>query len=353
MLLANRVRSGRKQPQRAPARVARPASRFLFRCRARQPLENRPATVVHADWSVDPRKRWSAVASLTPAGNYHVERIETFRGIAVKCPGQKARVTVYGFDFPIGVPEQYGLRVPASSFRAFLALLGSGDFAEFFAPARNASQISTGRPFYPAQPGGTKQVHLLEAHGAETINELLRRCERATADRRAACSIFWTLGGNQVGKAALTGWRDIIIPRLSDEQVAVWPFDGSLSDLLRTKATIIVETYPADAYRQLSLSLPRRWSKRSQSDRKVAAESLTSAAERLGISTSEEVRSLIHEGFGSDSRGEDRFDAFAGLLGMVAVVLGSRPEGAPDDDAVRTWEGWILGQSAGEALILS
>jgi len=32
--------------------------------------------------------------------------------------------------------------------------------------------------------------------------DLLRLCERATPDRGDACMLFWTLGGNQVGKAA-------------------------------------------------------------------------------------------------------------------------------------------------------
>ena len=41
-----------------------------------------------------------------------------------------------------------------------------------------------------------------------------------------------------------------------------------------------------------------------------------------------------------------KFDAFAGLCGMIEVIDGRRSEGVPEDEAIRTWEGWILGQEA-------
>ena len=47
--------------------------------------------------------------------------------------------------------------------------------------------------------------------------------------------------------------------------------------------------------------------------------------------------------------GDDPFDAFAGLLSMIEVVAGHRPEspiGFPDH--VVQWERWIFGQNAGE-----
>jgi hypothetical protein len=31
---------------------------------------------------------------------------------------------------------------------------------------------------------------------------------------------------------------------------------------------------------------------------------------------------------------------------MIDIVTVARPEGAPTDDAVKTWEGWILGQAS-------
>ena len=45
-------------------------------------------------------------------------------------------------------------------------------------------------------------------------HHLLRVCELKTEHSQAACSLFWTLGGNQVGKGALTGWQEVIRPAL-------------------------------------------------------------------------------------------------------------------------------------------
>src|SRR5437773_11362000 len=55
---------------------------------------------------------------------------------------------------------------------------------------------------------------------------LLRACDYSTADRYKACEIFWTLGANQVGKAAIAGWRDLLAPAVRDKAIAIWPFDG-------------------------------------------------------------------------------------------------------------------------------
>jgi hypothetical protein len=45
--------------------------------------------------------------------------------------------------------------------------------------------------------------------------------------------------------------------------------------------------------------------------------------------------------------GDDAFDALVGLCGMLDVVLGRLPSNAPDDDAIRDNEGWILGMDTG------
>lgn len=58
-----------------------------------------------------------------------------------------------------------------------------------------------------------RHQHLFDLLGFTNGTELLRRCERATADRSDACTLFWTLGANQVGKAAINGWQEVIIPR--------------------------------------------------------------------------------------------------------------------------------------------
>jgi hypothetical protein len=52
----------------------------------------------------------------------------------------------------------------------------------------------------------------------------------------------------------------------------------------------------------------------------------------------------VGQGFGEQRSGEDAFDAFAGLLGMIEVVEGRRAEHPADRDCAEKWKGWILGQ---------
>ena len=54
---------------------------------------------------------------------------------------------------------------------------------------------------------------------------------------------------NQVGKAAIIGWRDVLAPALLDGgPVSLWPFDGALPSLLVPGNVVIAETYPAECY---------------------------------------------------------------------------------------------------------
>jgi len=198
----------------------------------------------------------------------------------------------------------------------------------------------------PSAHGGTARVHLFDALGISGASSLLRVCERATADRQAACMLFWTLGGNQVGKGAISGWGEIIVPRL--DEIGLWPFDGNLAELAGSKPVIVTETYPGDVYRQIGM--PRNgWSKRRQADRTRMGQSMVPwLAARPDLNTDLLLPS-INDGFGSDKAGEDRFDAVIGLLGMLDVVDRRRGEGIPAIDAVRKWEGWILGHHRDDA----
>lgn len=138
--------------------------------------------------------------------------------------------TAVGFDFPIGVPAAYARRAGIEDLLNLLPRLGQGRWADFYAVASTPEDIDLTRPFYPMRPGGTKQKHLTDALGVDGMEELLRRCDRANDTRGAASPIFWTLGGKQVGKAAILGWREILGPALRDEEldVSIWPFDAML-----------------------------------------------------------------------------------------------------------------------------
>ncbi|OWV84946.1 DUF429 domain-containing protein [Rhizobium sp. R693] len=302
------------------------------------------AVVAHCDWSMEQKKRWMAVA-IKRGGHWRVQPPELVSDTSSLFERLQRRAVdpgalLIGFDFPIGLPEAYARAAGIGSFREALTSFGSGIWSDWYNVADHRDHISLQRPFYPARPGGTARAHLFDALGISGASSLLRVCERATADRQAACMLFWTLGGNQVGKGAISGWREIIVPRLGE--IALWPFDGSLAELANRKPVILAETYPGDVYRQIGM--PRRgWSKRRQADRtRMGERILPWLAARPNLDTGL-LQPFIGDGFGSDKSGEDRFDAVVGLLGMLDVVDKRRGEGIPAIDAIQKWEGWILG----------
>jgi hypothetical protein len=246
-----------------------------------------------------------------------------------------------GFDFPIGIPAAYARLAGVTEFKSFLRELGDGSWADFYNVATVPSEISLRRPFYPFRPGGKRQVHLLNALGVHSIDELRRECEREQPGRRAACPLFWTLGANQVGKGAIVGWRDVLAPALNNRRdVSLWPFDGDFHGLLQPGKIVIAETYPAECCGWL---LPAIKGKGKQEVRRAIGPHLTEWAASLGLALEPALLGMIKEGF---PEGDDAFDAVAGLFGMVEVALGRRKSGEPSEDRVRNVEGWILGQSS-------
>jgi hypothetical protein len=291
-----------------------------------------PDLVIHADWGTAPRKRWAAQARLRH-GTYVVSAPKIAAN-PIATALRESKPALVGFDFPIGIPHAFGVRVGAPSFVELLPELGSGEWREFFMPASTPEEISPHRPFYPRRPGRTKHRHLLDALGFRSMDELRRVCERRHEARNAAEVLFWTLGPRQVGRAAIAGWRDILIPSL--REIRLWPFQGSLGDFVDAPV-VVCETYPSEFYAHLGL--PRG---KTSAMRCAAAQALMLAARQLDIDIGAELSSEICRGFAND----DAYDAFVGLLGMLNVVLGTRAEAGPLDDNVRQVEGWMLGQTA-------
>jgi hypothetical protein len=248
-----------------------------------------------------------------------------------------------GFDFPIGLPRAYAAVAGISSFPQFLDVLGSPPWEEFDVVARRPSEITLHRPFYPAVPGGTKREHLCHALGL-TAPELRRVCEAADAE-----TLFWTLGGKQVGKGALAGWRLLAAARRHGPGIALWPFNGPLPRLLDGSSRIVVtETYPREYYRHFRPPGPRRprWSKRRREDRLTWIPGLLRWADLLDVTWDAGILRRVEEGFSAGTNGEDEFDSVTGLLALIGVVAGAIPAGEPrDHPATATTEGWILGRS--------
>lgn len=309
--------------------------------------------VAHADWSVDARKRWMALARRAPDAPggrpaWHVaapvpvgEVATLFARLLDMAAGGPVAL---GVDLPLGLPRAYAEGLDLPNFPAFLRGLAARP--GFFDVCATLDEVSAARPFYPRRgvAGMTRAAHAA-ALGLASAAGLSRACDRATAERPAGAPLFWTLGANQSGKAAIAAWRDLLLPAWAEGvTLRLWPFDGPFRSLPAPGAIALAETYPAEALRQLGLRLSG--SKRRQADRAVLGPALLDACRRLGGLADDALTEAALDGFGAGAAGEDRLDCVLGVLCVIAVLDGHRPDTAPDDPAIRRWEGWVLGQTA-------
>lgn len=305
----------------------------------------RDVIAAHADWSIDPRKRWVSIARRGPGG---------WQALAPRPVGDPAALlaalvaeggpVALGLDLPLGVPRAFAAARAEDAFPAFLA--GLAATPDFFAVNATLATVAPNRPFYPARGlrGMTRLSHA-RALGFTDASGLSRWCDRATAERPAGAPVFWTLGANQSGKAAIAAWRDWLAPALAaGAPLRLWPFQGGLHALLAPGAAVLAEVYPAEALRHCGLKLGG--SKRAQAPRIAIAPALRAAMTARHVHPDATLAAAIADGFGADAAGEDRFDSLIGLLGLIGALDGARPDFVPDDPWVRRWEGWVLGQTA-------
>jgi hypothetical protein len=313
---------------------------------------NKPTLIFHADWGSKPSKRWCAKATLGEDGRYTASSPTLVGDLTTLLENLRAEAGALGFifagfDFPIGVPAHFAKRAGISKFPDFLSKLGTGDWKDFYAVCDTKDEISIHRPFYPnGSYTGRRKADLFQGHGVTSIEPILRQCERGGDGQRQACCLFWTLGGNQVGKAALIGWRDVLAPALRNKSaVRLWPFDGSLQTLFVPGALVVAETYPAECYGWFS-DRPLG-SKGAPENRQKFSVSLLGWAEINNVIIEDGLRKEMRNGFLTGD--DDAFDAVVGLFGMLRVCLGQRCSGEPNDRPIRDVEGWILGRRVTDA----
>jgi hypothetical protein len=306
-----------------------------------------PMLAAHADWSVDPRKRWMTLAKGGPGG-WRLAAPEPVGNVGDLLARLRAAArggaVAFGVDLPLGVPRAYAAQRPEDGFLPFLRQAAL--WPDFFKVCAALDEVRPERPFYPARGvrGMTRAAHAA-ALGLGGPGGLSRACDRATAERPAGAPLFWTLGANQSGKAAIAAWRDLLLPALlAGEPIRLWPFEGRFRDLLAPGSVVLAETYPAEALRHLGIRL--KGSKRRQPDRAAVAGALLAAMASLHALPDAKLRAALRDGFGADAAGEDRFDCLLGLLCVLNVLAGHRPDTAPDDPWIQRWEGWVLGQTA-------
>ena len=250
-----------------------------------------------------------------------------------------------GVDLPIGLPRAYAAGLPERDFLHFLTTIATRP--EFFQVCATLAEVGPDRPFYPARGvrGMTRAAHAA-ALGLDGAAALSRACDRATAERPAGAPLFWTLGANQAGKAAIAAWQAMLLPALAGgEDVRLWPFAGAYPDA--------VGAGRGGAGRDLSGrgAAPSRHAAQGQQ----APAGGPGGRRRSSLPARwppgrccpiRELRQAIADGFGGDAAGEDRFDCILGVLCVLNVLAGNRPDTAPADPWIRRWEGWVLGQTA-------
>ena len=300
--------------------------------------------IVHCDWSTRAAGRWMASADRAPDGGWHATG-----PVPVPPPSDLVDAlvaagrdgpTLAAFDCPIGVPARFGAETGFGSFGAMLDALGRGAWPDLFDVAATPGEIGPRRPFYPVRPGGARLRHLLDGHGVDTVDDLVRACERAGPDGGAAGCMFWTLGAKQVGKAALFAWREVVVPARR-RGARLWPFDGDLAALAGQGGLILAESYPGDAYGQLGFKIRN---KRDRALRAALAPHLLAWAAARGVRLADALSTAALGGFPAAFGGDDGFDAVMGLLAAIAVADGERPAGPPRGGGPDLWEGWILGK---------
>lgn len=299
----------------------------------------------HADWSIDPRKRWVSIARRR-GGQWRAEAPRPVGDPAGLVAGLLAEGVplALGLDLPLGLPRGFAAGRPERDFCHFLRGLHASP--DFFLVSPTLETVSPERPFYPARglKGMTRLAHA-QALGLPDAAGLCRLCDLATAERPAGAPVFWTLGANQSGKAAIAAWRDWLAPALAvGARLRFWPFQGGLLELLEPGHAVLAEVYPAEAMRHLGIVLPG--SKRDHEARRATGPSLLLAMARRGMRPSRVLEQVVLGGCGTDAAGEDRFDSLLGLLCLIGVLDGARPDFVPEDPWVRRWEGWVLGQTA-------
>jgi len=306
-------------------------------------LSNNIDLVAHCDWSGakrnGARKRQMAIAAQKDKkwvldGPKEVgDPGKLLNNLRADLPAQ-ANILV-GFDFPIGVPMAWANKpeVGKLDFLALLRQLRKPYWKDFFKVAESKNDISIARPFYPNNnKGGKKQADLCEKLQLNA-EDLFRKCDNSESERKA-CHIFWTLGANQVGKAALHGWEEVILPALEDQSIKFWPFQGTLAELLNNAhgITVVAETYPAEFYGHLGLHPVVKSDKESR-DR---------AYQTLLNKYSQKLPTILRK-LKTECVNDDEFDAIVGLFGMLNIVMGEHNEGTPPT-GTKNIEGWILGR---------
>ncbi len=160
-------------------------------------------------------------------------------------------------------------------------------------------------------------------------------------DGGAAGCMFWTLGAKQAGKAALSGWREVMVPARA-ARCAALAFRRRPRRAGRGRRADAGRVLPGRRLRTARLQVARQGRPRRGGPLWRGHLLAWTTSRRVALDAA--LRAAILGGFPPAAGGDDGFDAAVGLLAAIAVAAGERSAGPALTPAGRLWEGWILGR---------
>jgi len=297
-----------------------------------------PEIIICADWSKHPvrRRAW-----LGDPRERRLRRLSarawSVASIIENCARHSERgFALVAFDAPIGVPASY-----LDAARSIFALPKSATFVDwlpkalerpgFLDPVRRPAEWSPARPFFRVLAGRGGLGSFETAARAQGV-ELKRAIEKETRGN----SVFAFDLPGQVAPAAQSLWTELASGAL-DTRVAIWPFDGSLEQLMERASVVVAEIYPRAAYGTALAgelpALPRGLAKTKGDVRAAEVVALTQAewVQRGGVVIDDVQFAIADDG---------DFDALMTAAAILRLTLSALPLSTFGTDPIA--EGAIL-----------
>jgi len=293
--------------------------------------------IIAVDWGKNARKRSAYLA----AGSTRTVSRLPFDGSLAKLLAYAADLeppTLVGIDAAIGYPigawnQLAGTKsILDTTFVDFF--LRSPLPEQFFEPVRTPDDWSPSRPF------------IRPPHGPFSLNAYIEASHdgiHRQIDRRLKANPVFIMCGmpGTVGSGTHALWQELRA-EASQSAIRIWPFDGSLDQLIRSAEPIIAEIYPKACYGiALADTLPSPLitiKKTKQPAREDAIERLLPAPwvanHRVTLLDTEQAIA-----------NEDDFDALFSAAALLRLYLEDAPFESSGSDELRV-EGDILGSGS-------
>ena len=219
-------------------------------------------------------------------------------------------------DLVLGIPRPYWREVSVverwrrtKTFLDWLGTLGGED--TFWQEVRSAEDWNVLQPFF-AVPGGAGSM---TAFHTKAGYSLFRK-----PDLRCQANPPFCVSGipGTVGSGTRALWQELS-PMLAEwRDFRVWPFEGSLDQLLTNSTIVIAEGYPGIAYTAaLRESLPARRLKVAKTKRQQREAALGLLTNATWVTNHSVAIHDLDEALAS----EDDFDALMSAAGLLRCVL--------------------------------